>query len=339
MSSVPHPPDFSRRDWLRLWQRTALAGTALLVALFAGYEIAERVLLRERVPAERLFTYHLVRGVGASVLLGTVAVLMIWRSRHAYDEAFAAAYRRAEEMVKDRSRELLRLEATVRYQEKLAALGVLAAGIAHDIGNPLASMSSELEMIEMETDLGRVRDSIGVLRGQVARIDRILREMTDFARRRGDEVTEVAVHVAVADALRMVRHDPRARAIAIEADVPEDLPRLRFVEDHLVMVLVNLLINAFDAMPGGGSIAIQARKQGGHVSIVVRDTGSGMNEDVRMRAHEPFFTTKHEARGTGLGLAVSADVIRAAGGSLEIVSAPARGTTVTLTLPREAHHV
>jgi signal transduction histidine kinase len=86
--------------------------------------------------------------------------------------------------------EAKQLEARVLYQEKLAALGVLAAGIAHDIVNPLASMSSELEMIEGETDLGRVRASIGVLRSQVSRIDRTLREMTDFARRRGDERDE-----------------------------------------------------------------------------------------------------------------------------------------------------
>jgi signal transduction histidine kinase len=310
-------------------------GTTLLIVVFTGYEIVERAWMREELPTHQLFTYHLLRGLGASVLIGTAAVVMIWRSRRAYDESLASAYRAADELVKDRTRELLRLEAIVRYQDKLAALGVLAAGIAHDIRNPLASMSSELEMIEMETDMGRVRESIGVLRGQVARIDRILREMSEFARRRGDDVTEVAVHDAVGDALRMVRHDPRARAVAVHIDVPEDLPRLRCVEDHLVMVLVNLLINAFDAMPGGGSVTVLAKDAGRLVSISVTDSGSGMTEEVLLHAREPFFTTKEGGRGTGLGLAVSTDVVRAAGGTLDIASTPGRGTTVTLNLPRE----
>jgi signal transduction histidine kinase len=226
--------------------------------------------------------------------------------------------------------EAKQLEAMVRYQEKLAALGVLSAGIAHDIANPLASMSSELEMLEGESDLGRVRESIGVLRGQIRRIDRTLREMTDFARRRGDDVSSVRVHVAVADALRMVRHDPRARRVTFAVDVAEDLPPIRMVEDHLVMALVNLVINALDAMPDGGTLTIRSLRSAGGVTLTIADTGVGMTDEVRRRAIEPLFTTKARGRGTGLGLSVSADVLRAAGGSLSIAGAPGKGTTVTL---------
>ncbi len=222
------------------------------------------------------------------------------------------------------------LEARVLYQEKLAALGVLAAGIAHDIVNPLASMSSELEMIEGETDLGRVRASIGVLRDQVGRIDRCLREMTDFARRRGDERSAVSIPVAVDDALRMVRHDPRARKVSFTVEVGDDLPPLRLVEDHLVMVLVNLVINAFDAMPDGGSLTIRGHHDAGGVTLSIADTGAGMSDEIRTRALEPLFTTKGGGKGTGLGLSVSADIVRGAGGTLSISSSLGQGTTVTL---------
>ncbi|MFO0758299.1 MAG: ATP-binding protein [Byssovorax sp.] len=222
------------------------------------------------------------------------------------------------------------LEARLLYQEKLAALGVLAAGIAHDIVNPLASMSSELEMIEGETDPTRVRESIAVLRGQVSRIDRSLREMTDFARRRGDEVTLVPIAVAVDDALRMVRHDPRARKVTFGVDVAEGLPPLRLVEDHLVMVIVNLVINAFDAMPEGGSLSIRGRRDAGGVTLSIADSGTGMSDEVRKRAIEPLFTTKPAGKGTGLGLSVSADIVRDAGGTLTIESSPGHGTTVAL---------
>jgi signal transduction histidine kinase len=179
-----------------------------------------------------------------------------------------------------------------------------------------------------------MRVSVGVLRGQVSRIDRTLREMRDFARRRGDDPAGVRVEVAVEDALRMVRHHPQARRVRIDVDVAPDLPPLRLIEDHLVMVLVNLFLNAFDAIGGGsGTLAVRARDEGGFVTIAICDDGAGMTEEVRRRATAPLFTTKEEGRGTGLGLTVTADLVRAAGGTLDIASAPGRGTTVTLRLP------
>jgi PAS domain S-box-containing protein len=226
-----------------------------------------------------------------------------------------------------------RMEAQLAYQEKLAALGMLAAGIAHDIGNPLASMSSELEMLESEEDLGRVRESVAVLREHVLRVQRTLREMSDFARRRGDAATTVSVDTAVKDALRMVRHDPRARRIRLETQISPDLPTLWMIEDHLVMVLVNLLINAFDALPDGGTIAVRAFRRAGAVHLEVCDDGTGMSEEVRRRATEPLFTTKGGGHGTGLGLSVCTDVVRSAGGTLHIDSALGRGTTVEIDLP------
>lgn len=310
-----------------MWLQTAAIGTLVLASLFAGYELVERSWGRGRYPAESLFALHLYRGIGASVLVGTVSVLSIWRSRRSYDAAFAAAYREALATMKEHSRAL---EQTRAFTERLAALGVLSAGIAHDIANPLASISSELEMIEGETELARVRESVAVLRGQVRRIDRTLREMTDFARRRSEEASAVPLDVAVDDALRLVRHDPRARRVKFVVEVDRDLPPLQMVEDHLVMVIVNLVINAFDAMPEGGTLALRTRRDGDGITLAIADTGAGMSEEVRRRAVEPLFTTKGGGRGTGLGLSVSADVLRAAGGTLTIDSILGQGTTVTL---------
>lgn len=328
-ASSPFLP--TRNDWVVLWLRTAVVGSVVLVATFVLYEVLERRWMIQHLSMDTVFALHRFRGMGAAVLIGTVSVYSIWRARRSYDAAFAEAYRAVEAEMKARITAGKQLEALLRYQEKLAALGVLAAGIAHDIANPLASMSSELEMIEGETDLARVRESVGVLRGQVRRIDRTLREMTDFARRRGDVAEAVPLHVAVDDALRMVRHDPRARKISFDVEIDRDLPEIQIVEDHLVMVLVNLLINAFDAMPGGGRLTIRSRRAAAQVRLSIADTGSGMTGEVRARALEPLFTTKE--RGTGLGLSVSDDVIRAAGGQLSIESSPGEGTTVTLCFP------
>jgi signal transduction histidine kinase len=228
------------------------------------------------------------------------------------------------------------LEAQVRHQEKMASLGLLAGGIAHDLGNPLASLSSELELLEGEDDIARMRESLDVLRRHVARISRTLREMVEFARRRRDQVADVSIAAAVDDSARLVRHDPRWRKIELVREIPADLPAIRMVEDHLVMVLVNLMINAADAMPEGGKLTVSARAVDGAVALSVRDTGMGMTEDVLEKAMTPLFTTKGDRRGSGLGLSVCRSVIKEMGGDIRLESAPGKGTRVVIALPQAA---
>jgi signal transduction histidine kinase len=225
------------------------------------------------------------------------------------------------------------LEAQLRHQEKMASLGLLAGGIAHDLGNPLASLSSELELLEGEDDVERVRESLDVLRRHVGRISRTLREMVEFARRRRDEVTLVSIASAVDDSARLVCHDPRWRKIELVLDIPHDLPAISMVEDHLVMVLVNLMLNAADAMPDGGKLLVSARASGEMVELRTRDTGLGMTAEVLAKAMTPLFTTKGERRGTGLGLSICRSVIQGVGGDVRIESEPSRGTSVIITLP------
>ncbi|MBL8612352.1 MAG: hypothetical protein JNL38_33735 [Myxococcales bacterium] len=225
------------------------------------------------------------------------------------------------------------LEAQVRHQEKMASLGVMAAGFAHDLGNPLASLSTELELLEGEDDVARIRESLAVLRRHVGRMSRTLREMVDFARRRRDEVTDVDIRLVVDDAARLVQHDSRWKKVDLAVDIPHGIPAVRMVEDHLLLVLVNLMINAADAMPDGGTLTVAAREAGGRVTITVRDTGVGMTPAVLAKATTPLFTTKAPGRGTGLGLSVSQSVLGAVGGSLELASEPGRGTVVTIDLP------
>jgi signal transduction histidine kinase len=303
-------------SWARLWARLAVRGAVLVAVVFAVYELIERALLAG-APASALHALHIARGAGTAFLLATWSFLEVRRARLARDACLAD--------------EVARLEAQVRHQEKMAALGTLAAGFAHDVGNPLSSIATELELLEGEEDVARYRESLDVLRRHVDRMSRTLREMVDFARRRRDEVTDVSIADAIADSSRLVLHDPRWRAVRLDVDVPEGLPRVRMVEDHLVLVLVNLMLNAVDAMPDGGALRIEARRRGAGVEVRVSDTGQGMTRDVLERARTPLFTTK--ARGTGLGLSVSTGVVRSMGGDLRIDSAPGAGTTVTVSLP------
>ncbi|MGD8617206.1 MAG: ATP-binding protein, partial [Gammaproteobacteria bacterium] len=225
-------------------------------------------------------------------------------------------------------------ELQSQHQEKMAALGMLAAGFAHDLGNPLASLSSELQLLEEESDLARIRESFGVLNQHVDRITRGLREMVDFARRRGEQGVEVPLERATADALRLVTHDPRAKDVTIETEFADPLPSVRMKEDDIVLVLVNLLLNAFDAMSSKGVVRISgAPTEPGSVRLTIADSGAGMDAQVLSAAARPLFTTKSPSGGSGLGLAVANAIMRRAGGALELYSMPGQGTRVTLTFP------
>lgn len=226
-----------------------------------------------------------------------------------------------------------RLQSQLAHQEKMAAFGLFAAGVAHEIGNPLAAISSELELLGGEQDLAVVQTSLRQMGEHVARISRILRELVDFARRRRDTETDLSLNSVVTDTLRLIGPDPRMRGVVLTTELDPDIPAVRLVEDHLVQVVLNLVLNALDAMPNGGELAIRTRHAAGEVILEVTDTGVGMSEEVRARAFEPLFTTKPEGKGTGLGLSICADVMAAAKGRIEVVSEPGAGARFSVILP------
>lgn len=226
-----------------------------------------------------------------------------------------------------------KLQARVLHQEKMAAFGLLSAGVAHDLGNPLASVEAQLQLLDessLSTDAAEV---VTTVRGELGRLRRLLRELVDFARRRGTDATLVVVRAAVEDALRVARHDPRMRGVTLETDFDPEAPPVTIVEDHLVQVVLNLLLNSLDAMPRGGRLRVWVGSVEDRVVLRVEDSGSGMERPVLARCFEPLYTTKAPGKGTGLGLSVARDILESAGGTIELHSAPGRGTTVVVTLP------
>lgn len=226
-----------------------------------------------------------------------------------------------------------KLEARLLHQEKMAAFGLLAAEVAHDMGNPLSSIDAQLQLVDDRTLTEDAASVVGTVRGEVRRLHRILREIVNFARRRRDEATLVSVQAVVEDALRLLRHDRRMRAVNLVEEFDPDTPSVYIVEDHLIQVVLNVLLNAVDAMPEGGTLRIEIRPAGHDVALRVHDTGIGMEPSVLRQCLEPLFTTKEQGRGTGLGLSISKDILSAAGGKIELHSAPGRGTTVVVSLP------
>lgn len=226
-----------------------------------------------------------------------------------------------------------KIQARMVHQEKMAAFGLLAAGIAHDMGNPLSSVEMNVGLLELGDLPREEKATVLEVKNEVGRLRRILRELVDFARRRRDESSEVSVQSVVEDALRLCRHDPRMKNVQIRTDFDPETPTVLMIEDHLVQVLLNLLLNALDSMPEGGSLRIGLRQVKDQVGLEIEDSGMGMDAEARARCFEPLFTTKAQGRGTGLGLSICKDIVESAGGSIEVQSTAGCGTKVQVWLP------
>lgn len=226
-----------------------------------------------------------------------------------------------------------KLEARLLHQEKMAAFGLFAAEVAHDLGNPLCSIDAQLQLVDDEELPADARDAVVLVRQEVRRLHRVLRELVNFARKRREEATLVSVTGVVEDALRLLRHDRRMRGVQVVRDFGADVPPAHLVEDHLMQVVMNLLMNALDAMPDGGVLRLEVHPHGDGLAVRVRDDGVGMTPEVLDRCTEALFTTKEEGKGTGLGLSIARDILQAAGGELEMHSSVGRGTVAVVTLP------
>lgn len=236
-----------------------------------------------------------------------------------------------EARIADRTRDLQEAQARLLHQEKMAAFGLLAAGIAHEVGNPLTSISALVQMLQKRDLDPYAAERLGLVNGQLQRIRTILRELVEFSRPASNERIRFALSEAVEEALNIAKYYKGTKSRHIAADVPADLPPLFGVRDQLVQVVLNLVLNAIDATAKGGHIAITAERTGNHLRVIVRDDGCGLTPEQAARVFQPYFTTKKY--GTGLGLFVTRELVAEHGGDIAFASAPGTGTTFTVTLP------
>lgn len=237
-----------------------------------------------------------------------------------------------------------RVEAhrAVARAEKLAAVGRLAAGVVHEINNPLATISACAEALESRVNEGAfdgtealedLREYLGLIRSEAFRCKNITMGLLDFSRTRSSGRTPVDLGEVVDSAARLLSHQQRGSGINFDIHRPDSLPSVSGDPGQLQQVIIALATNAVDAMPGGGQLTITTKRNGKSVLIEVTDTGFGIAPENVANIFEPFFTTKEVGKGTGLGLAVCYGILTEHGGSLDVQSTPGVGTTFTISLP------
>jgi len=234
-----------------------------------------------------------------------------------------------EDRIAERSRELQEAQAHMLHQEKMAAFGLLAAGIAHEVGNPLTSISSLIQMIQRRSTEAYVQEKLALVGGQLQRIQNTLRELVNFSRPATTERAWTTPAEIVNEALNIAKYYKRIVGKSIHTDIPADLPALFVVRDQLVQAVVNLVLNAIDATERGGQIEVRASKHDRELVLEVSDNGHGVADASKL--FQPYFTTK--PHGTGLGLFVTHRLVTEHGGRVSFNSVPGEGTVFRIHLP------
>ncbi|HEX5069972.1 MAG TPA: ATP-binding protein [Vicinamibacterales bacterium] len=232
------------------------------------------------------------------------------------------------------------LEEQLRLSERMASIGLLAAGVAHEVNTPLTGISSFTQMLLDRSEPGDPRkELLEKIERQTFRAAKIVNNLLNLARPNTSEAQAVDVNVVIGDILSLLEHQLRTSRVQVRRDLTDQDVPVRGIEYKLQQVFLNLFLNARDAMPGGGWLSISTRVRGREVLVEVSDTGVGIPPEHLARIYDPFFTTKAEGRGTGLGLSVTYGIVQEHGGVLVCDSAPGEGTKFRLVLPLAAAEV
>jgi signal transduction histidine kinase len=270
--------------------------------------------------------------------------------------------------------QLKQAQSAIVQTEKLASLGQLVAGVAHEINNPLSFVSNNVAVLQRDLaalrmlidlyrqaepgigqtqpelmgqikelaeriDLNYTLSNLGELmvrsRDGLKRIQQIVKDLRDFARLDESDLQDVDLNAGVESTMNIMRGQAKSRKVDVELSL-HPLPALTGYPAKLNQVILNLLSNAIDASPPGAKITIRTNASNEHVELSVIDRGSGIPPEVRERIFDPFFTTKKQGEGTGLGLSISYGIVRDHGGQIEVQSVVGQGSTFTVRLPRKS---
>ena len=253
--------------------------------------------------------------------------------------------RSLEEKVRVRTEELKKAQESLLQSEKLASIGLLASGVAHELNNPLTSILMNINLLMEEVrDQANIHTELKRISDDPLRCRRIIDDLRDFSRRHELDIRSSDLNDVVGSTLGLIKHQLELHGIALRQDFSSDLPLMSFDPDRMRQVLMNVFVNAIQAMPRGGSLTVETALREGLVEIAVQDSGAGIPRDIRGKIFDPFFTTKEA--GTGLGLSIVYRIMQEHGGRIEVESRTAEemetgssgsvGTTIRLYIPLKA---
>lgn len=292
------------------WWHIPVFSCAFIALFFVSWEIVE-VRFFSELPFEVRKWLYIGRGVFGAVCIGIITGILIRRHE----------------------RRLAQMRQAMVRNERLAVVGQIAAGFAHEVGNPLASISSVIQLLQREDLPKGQAERLALVIKEIDRIDGIVRRLVDFSRPSPTSVEDVDVAGALDEAVEIARYDPRARSVRFERRYAVGLPPVRAVREYLIQVFLNIIFNAMDAMAEGGVLTLVLRLEDDRLIVEFKDTGVGIEPEKIREIFEPFFTTKSQGRGSGLGLAVSRHLVAQHNGRITLDSRLGEGTRVRVTLP------
>jgi len=252
--------------------------------------------------------------------------------------------RTLEERVERKTREVEMAHKSLLHSEKLASVGKLAATVAHEINNPLFGIltCARLGLRHVEhlpvppEDRTRLADRLRMIERESQRCGEIVNNLLSFSRQSPGKVEPVNLHTVIERSLALVKHQLDLKGIVLRVDLALPHPVIDGDAGRLQQVIVALLVNAIEAMPDGGELAVSAAEEDSAVAVRVRDTGAGIPEDVLPHVFEPFFSTKEGSQKTGLGLAIASNIVEQHGGTIQVHSEPGQGAEFVVRLPISA---
>jgi len=300
----------------------------VLVALLSGVAYAPHIHTAWAQNAAYTMSQYVELVVFLS--LGVAVGLIASRERRLTNR-----YREAAESLERANQELRASSEQLRRAERLSALGEIAAGLAHEIRNPLAGMKGALEIVTSRAVAQTPEaEFTAVATRELLRLEGLVQEFLDYARPRPPRLLPAAMPDVLGRAVALLSPEAERAGVTLTVEPGTCSPGLRIDPEQIQQVLVNVVLNAIQASPRGSVVTLRYRTEAGGCLLEVADRGSGIGPEARERLFEPFFTTKE--RGTGLGLAISQRIVAAHGGEIRVDSMEGQGTTVTIVLPATA---
>lgn len=357
------PPKLTRSDWTRigfLFLSIALVTTGHYVtppSLFLWHNIFQRLYYLPIVFAAISFGWP--GGLAAAACSGFCYIphiLMVWHtmpdySANQYAEivvfflvgavtgVLASRERKRREELQNTAEQLSKVYRDLqdsfeqlKRADRLSAIGQLSAGLAHEIRNPLASIEGAIDILERNPGSEEKRQEFfGIMKKECQRLKRLLTNLLDFAKPRPPRIQTVGINQIVESVVSLAGPIAERCGISLQTAIPPDLPQVECDAEQLQQVILNLALNAVQAMSEGGQVTLAARKQDLQVLVVVKDEGCGIPPEDLDKVFDPFYTTKES--GTGLGLSVAHQIVNQHGGAITVEANPDRGMTFAILLP------